>query len=187
MQFSWTIPNALTVARVPLLLAILFMGEWPFPYAWTMMSLLLFLAMISDFLDGYLARLLNQVSDFGKVADPLLDKIFVLGLFIWMLSIDLLPGWCTVAVVLVLGRELAVTGLRGGASSAPFAADWYGKWKTTFQFACLVLLFLGRTLEADYGVGDDWTGALKVAGLISFWIAAVLALVSGWRYFRRYA
>ena len=146
--------------------------------------------MITDFLDGYFARKLNQVSDFGKIADPLLDKLFILGLMIWMLAVDIIPSWNVVIILLLLLRELAVTGLRGGGSGSKkktFGADWYGKWKTALLFVSLFLLLIGEMLKVDYGYSGRVPEIIWMGGILTLWVGSVLGIYSGVRYFRMHA
>ena len=183
------LPNILTLLRVPLLFAILFVSELSPDYAYTIILALLVVSMITDFLDGFLARKLGVVSDFGKIADPLLDKLFILGLMTWMLTIGIIPSWNLCIVLLLLLRELAVTGLRGGGSSgkSTFGADWFGKWKTTLLFFSLFFLLIGEMLSKDYGMSGSLVNILYWLGIATLWIGSLLGLYSGYRYFKRFA
>ena len=185
----WNLPNILTLLRIPLLFAIIWLGEVDWEYRFVLIVTLLMASMITDFLDGYLARKLNLVSDFGKVADPLFDKLFILGLFIWMLAIDLIPAWNVSIVLLLLLRELAVTGLRGGGTTGgkTFGADGFGKWKTTLLFASLWVLLLAEMLRVDFGMSGAWLETLYWAGVTLLWVGSALGIYSGIRYFRLHA
>ncbi len=185
---TWNLPNILTLLRLPLLFAILAVSEFNFPKPFTIVLVLVILSMVTDFLDGFLARKLNLVSNFGKIADPLFDKLFILGLMIWMLAIDIIPSWNVVIVLLLLLRELAVTGLRGGGSSGKktFGADWYGKWKTTLLFVSLFLFVIGKMLSVDYGVSGGLIQGIFWLGIATLWIGSLLGIYSGIRYFRLY-
>ena len=187
---TWNLPNVLTILRIPLLFGILLIAEISIPYAYSIILVLLILSMVTDFLDGYFARKLNQVSDFGKIADPLLDKLFILGMMIWMLAIDIIPSWNVVIVLALLLRELAVTGLRGGGSDEKkktFGADWYGKWKTALLFASLFLFVIGRMLEVDFGLTGQLVYLFWLAGILTLWVGSLLGIYSGIRYFRLHA
>lgn len=183
------LPNILTLLRIPLLFAILLVSELRINYAYTIILILLVLSMITDFLDGFLARKLHVVSNFGKIADPLLDKLFILGLLMWMLTIGIIPSWNLTIVLLLLLRELAVTGLRGGGSSGKetFGADWFGKWKTTLLFLSLFLFLIGEMLGQDYGVQGLTVKVFHNTGMIVLWVGSILGLYSGYRYFKRFA
>lgn len=98
------------------------------------------LAAITDFLDGYLARRYRVVSDFGKLMDPLADKILVCAAYVYLTWVGLCPFWATIIIVF---REFLVTGIRQIALTHSYvmAADWCGKWKTGFQLAfCIAAL-----------------------------------------------
>jgi len=186
---TWNLPNILTLMRIPLLFAILAVSEFSIPYTYTIILVLLITSMITDFLDGFLARKLKMVSNFGKIADPLFDKLFILGLMIWMLAVDIIPSWNVVIVLLLLLRELAVTGLRGGGSGAKqtFGADWFGKWKTTLLFVALFLFVIGEMLKVDYLVSGPLIAVLFQLAEVALWIGSLLGLYSGYRYFRLHA
>lgn len=183
------LPNLLTLLRIPLLFGILLISELNPGYAYTIILILLVVSMITDFFDGFLARKMNVVSNFGKIADPLLDKLFILGLFIWMLTVGIIPSWNLVIVLLLLLRELAVTGLRGSGGSSgkqTFGADWFGKWKTTLLFLSLFLFLIAEMLKQDYGL-DGWVMIWVFRmGLVTLWTGSILGLYSGYRYFRRF-
>jgi CDP-diacylglycerol---glycerol-3-phosphate 3-phosphatidyltransferase len=188
MSIPWNLPNLLTLLRLPMLFGMVLLVEFCVPYAATIAVGLLIVAMVSDFLDGYLARRMGLVSEFGKIADPLLDKVFVSGVLVWMLARDMMPSWHVIGVILLLTREFAVTGLRGSGGGKAFGADWMGKWKTTFQFVALLAILLGHAWATDFpGCEAGQSRVLLALGLFAFWISVILALVSGWRYFRRWA
>lgn len=142
-------------------------------------SFVLFLVIAwSDLLDGYFARKYQQVTHFGRIADPLVDKILVCGSFIFFLSIDPLPkiftAWFT---VVVLGREFLVSGIRGAAEAAgiPFGATFWGKQKTLVQ-NCAV--GTGLCYAANFA-GTAWVEILTT-GLM--WLTLVSTVVSGAAY-----
>ena len=142
------------------------------------------LGAISDFFDGYLARRLNQVTNFGKLIDPLADKILVSAAYIYLTEMHLCPFWVTIIIIF---REFLVTGIRQLAVAQGYvmAADWCGKWKTGFQLAysidCLLLLAYGGNLFFPLpdllfgGIGEG----LRAAFL---WISLILTLWSGANY-----
>ena len=154
-----TTASKITLARValiPVFMAVMLLG-----YNWA--ALIIFaIASLTDFVDGYIARHYNQVSDFGKFLDPLADKLLVLAAMTIFLEWGRMPSW---AVMVVLAREFAVSGLRMVAASAGkvLAADWSGKVKTacTMVGLCLMMAFEITTL--------DWivTGVIVVTTLYS--------------------
>lgn len=135
------LPNKLTVLRIiliPVFMAVLY---WDFPGA-TYVALGIFIvASFTDLLDGKIARARNLVTDFGKFADPLADKMLVTAAMLWFVEIGQMPAW---ALLVVLMREFAVSGLRMVASDKGrvIAAGWSGKVKTAATMVCVVVMFL---------------------------------------------
>ena len=163
------LPNKLTVARVILtaFMILFLLLEGP-AFAW--ISLILFCAAaLTDWFDGRIARKNNLVTNFGKFMDPLADKILNYSVMILLIPEGLIP---TVAVVLILFREFVVSGIRlsGAEQGVVIAANIWGKIKTGFQDASLVLILLFRALDAVF---------LIPLSNILIWICAVLTVVSG--------
>jgi CDP-diacylglycerol--glycerol-3-phosphate 3-phosphatidyltransferase len=167
---------------------------------WT--SLIVFgVAAFTDWLDGYVARSQGMVTNFGKIMDPLADKLMMLTAMILFVQVGLVPGWM---VVLIWWRELAVTGLRTlvAARRTVLAADSWGKAKTVLQVLAVVsgmlVYFLQNTLNR---LAEDWRFRLEGAGALGelgarvldtnavpYWTmfaAMILSLWSGIRYFRK--
>ena len=135
------IANKITMFRVVLIPVFLIVLYWGFPYS-TYVGLGIFiLASLTDFLDGYLARSRNLVTDFGKFMDPLADKVLVVTAMLWFTQTGRMPAW-TVAIVIF--REFAVSGMRLIAveKGRVIAAGWSGKVKTASTMVCLCLMFL---------------------------------------------
>ncbi len=137
-------------------------------------------AIATDVLDGYLARRLNCVTDFGKVIDPLADKVIVVTALVSFASLGVVPLWMVLAIV---ARELIITGFRAvaGAKGIYIYPTTLAKWKTAFQMAAIAGI-LGHSIAAHW-LGNEWPGALDpvVDGVIAFtlWVAVVLTLVTG--------
>ncbi len=135
------LPNKLTLLRIVLILPfllVLYLGVPLAPY----IALVIFaLASLTDMLDGQIARKRGLVTDFGKFADPLADKMLVTAALLWFVEIGQMPGW---ALLVVIVREFAVSGLRMVASDKGrvIAAGWSGKVKTASTMVCIVLMFL---------------------------------------------
>jgi CDP-diacylglycerol--glycerol-3-phosphate 3-phosphatidyltransferase len=132
----------------------------------------------SDMLDGYIARKYGQVTHFGRIADPLVDKILVCGSFIFFLTIDPLDRYFTAwFAVVVLGREFLVSGIRGAAEAAgiPFGANFWGKAKTFIQ-----------NVTVGWGLGfTAWTQDVawtEIALRILVWVTLAATVVSGATY-----
>lgn len=135
------LPNQLTVLRI--LLIPVFMGVlyWDFPGAEYVAVVIFIVASFTDLLDGKIARARNLVTDFGKFADPLADKMLVTAAMLWFVEIGQMPAW---ALLIVIVREFAVSGLRMVASDKGrvIAAGWSGKVKTAATMVCVVVMFL---------------------------------------------
>ena len=132
------------------------------------MALAVFIiASLTDFLDGYIARRDGLVTDFGKFADPLADKMLVLAALVWFVEIGQMPGW---VMLVVLVREFAVSGLRMVASDKGrvIAAGWSGKVKTASTMVCIIIMFLPIP---------------RVINLICVAVILVTTLYSGIEYF----
>ena len=185
-QSNWNLPNVLTASRI----AIVPVFGWVLLYdggdsiAWRWIAFALFsAAMVTDKLDGDIARKRGQVTDFGKIADPVADKALTGMAFIGLALIDELFWW--VAVV-VLVRELAVTVTRMAVRRrVVIAADQLGKIKTVLQSMAIAGLLVPTRLAS---------GAWETPGLIAWWIAValmaaavVMTMVSGAQFFRQVA
>lgn len=170
------LPNALTVLRiflVPVLVVVLltrartekgiFLGAAIFG-----------LAVLTDYLDGYFARRRNQVTRLGILLDPIADKLLTAAAFLSLVEMDAVPAWM---VMIILGRELAVTGLRNVAAGWGhlIPASGLGKGKMVAQVIAIFLLLLGRRFEI-----------LRAPALAALWMVVILALVSGVDYFHSF-
>ena len=135
------LPNKLTLLRIVLILPFLLVLYLGVPFASYFALAIFVLASLTDMLDGQIARKRGLVTDFGKFADPLADKMLVTAALLWFVEIGQMPGW---ALLVVIVREFAVSGLRMVASDKGrvIAAGWSGKVKTASTMACIVLMFL---------------------------------------------
>lgn len=176
------LPNKLTVGRillVPFFVAALLI---PFPMH-TLAALLLFIAAsVTDLLDGKIARKNHLVTDFGKFADPLADKILVLSALLCFVQL----GWCDcVAVIVVLFREFAVTSIRLIAASKGkvVAANIWGKVKTVTQMVAIITILVlrsaGDILSLTIGAVPVMDTAFFIIGECLIWISTVFAIISG--------
>ncbi len=156
--------NKLTLLRVvmiPVFLVLLYFG-----YQYWALGVFV-LASVTDFIDGYIARNYNQVTDFGKFMDPLADKLLVTSAMVWFVEVGVMPGW---GLLLVIAREFCVTGLRLVAvdQGRVIAAGWSGKVKTAATMVSLCLMLLP--------VGDLVTQ-------ICVWVIIITTTYSGVEYF----
>ena len=179
------LPNGITLARLVLtgvfILAVSLEGA-----TWAGVALGAFVvAATTDWLDGFLARKLNLVTSLGKLLDPIADKVLVASAFVYLTREGFCPVWVTCAI---LTREFLVTGLRQIAveKGHVMAADWTGKWKTTFQMIFCVAALVWIYLVASDAPRDGTFGNLVRPGgwLVqgSLWISLALTLISGVQY-----
>ena len=135
------LPNKLPVLRIVLILPFLLVLYLDVPGASYIALAIFIIASLTDLLDGKIARSRNLVTDFGKFADPLADKMLVVAAMLWFVENGQMPGW---ALLIVILREFAVSGLRMVASDQGrvIAAGWSGKVKTASTMVCIVLMFL---------------------------------------------
>jgi CDP-diacylglycerol--glycerol-3-phosphate 3-phosphatidyltransferase len=171
---TWNLPNALTLLRiflVPLLVVVLltrFEGHVYFGAA------IFGLAVLTDYLDGFFARRRNEVTRLGILLDPLADKLLTAAAFLSLVEMGLVPAW---VVMIILARELAVTGLRNLAAGRGILirASGLGKAKMVAQVTAILLVLLSRPLPA-----------LRAPGLVALAVVVAVTLVSGVDYFLRF-
>jgi len=144
-----TTANKLTLARVALIPVFLVILYLDFPYARCAAFGVFVVACLTDFVDGYIARHYNQVTNFGKFMDPLADKVLVMAAMCYLVEIGQMPGWC---LAIVLLREFAVSGMRLVAveKGRVIAAGWSGKVKTASTMVCICLILLGIPQVLNY-------------------------------------
>ncbi len=179
------LPNKLTLLRmllVPVFMVFVSMGQYgtsDFDTTWYLVVGVVFAAAsFTDFLDGYLARKWKMVTDFGKFADPLADKLLTTVAFLYMMR----DGVCSpVVLAIILAREFAVSGLRMVAASAKdgkvIAANMWGKVKTVMQMLTIIFYFFAAALAGPDAVGT----VSSVANWLCWGVAAVTA-ISGIKY-----
>jgi CDP-diacylglycerol--glycerol-3-phosphate 3-phosphatidyltransferase/cardiolipin synthase len=181
------LPNLLTLSRifaVPLLVALLWFPGWPTGYG---IAFVLYCLMgITDYFDGYLARSQGAVSKLGQFLDPIADKIMVAAVILILVHNRDITGWSVIAALVILLREIAVSGLREflGGLRVSVPVSKLAKWKTTFQMVALgALILMGAWPEFEI----PFTGGLLTpytVGHTTLWAAAALTLVTGWDYLR---
>lgn len=134
-------PNFLTMFRVGAAPGIVVLLFFPNRFCSFMAAILFSLAAISDYFDGYFARRWGMVSNFGKIMDPVADKLIVSFSLIMLVSLGWIPAWITCVII---GRELTITGLRSVAveKGGDVSASWLGKYKTGFQIAAIIPLLI---------------------------------------------
>lgn len=180
------IPNILTMTRIAAipLLAGLLMSPSRSAGFWA--AAVFSLASITDWLDGYLARRMGIVTVFGKFLDPIADKLIVMAALIMILPFDRVPAWM---VLLILGREIIITGLRGIASSEGIViqASDLGKFKTIFQLVAIIGLLLHYNYNWLFGIQHPlFVVNMHNVGMFFLWIATLLTVWSGADYLTRF-
>src|SRR3954467_5723442 len=185
------LPNKLTLSRFALTVAFLLVTFSKTYYHETIALALFVAAGISDFLDGQIARRRNLITNFGILMDPLADKIMVCSAFIAFVGVTWLPAWMAVVVV---ARELAITGLRllAASKNVVLAAEGYGKHKTISQIVAIIAILVLHSYVQMGKIGE-WVFAFYIAGKpwvewftpASVWVAVALTFISGWLYLWR--
>ncbi|TDK37083.1 CDP-diacylglycerol--glycerol-3-phosphate 3-phosphatidyltransferase [Rhizobium deserti] len=181
---AYNIPNLLTYARilaVPVIVLCFFVegklessdfarwaGFWIFA-----------VASITDYLDGYLARIWNQTSNIGRMLDPIADKLLVAAVLLLLAADQTIAGWSLWAAITILCREILVSGLREylAALKVSVPVTRIAKWKTTIQMVAIAFLLAGPA-------GDQVLPHTTQIGIGLLWIAAILTFYSGYDYFR---
>ena len=169
-------PNSLTLLRIAAVPGIVLLLLYPNRLGTFLAGLLFSAAAITDYLDGYLARKMGLVSTLGKIIDPVADKLIVSTSFIMLTSLGWVPAWM---VCIIIGREIAVTGLRNiiAEQQKDVSASWLGKYKTGFQIAAIIPLLIHYPY---FGID------LNAIGRFFLWGALVLTIWSGIDYFIRF-
>jgi cardiolipin synthase len=196
----WTIPNTLTVLRLLAAPGVAVMFLY-FSRPWAdFLALTLFVgAAITDWFDGYLARLWKQESRFGAMLDPIADKAMVVIAIMVITGYNGMNPWLILPATIILFREVFVSGLREflGAKASHLSVTPLAKWKTTAQMVAIAVLFLGTGLKVmelplpprvgrvGLPTGTTWADLANWAGLLMIWVAAGLTFATGWDYFRK--
>ncbi|RII27079.1 MAG: CDP-diacylglycerol--glycerol-3-phosphate 3-phosphatidyltransferase [Geobacter sp.] len=180
------IPNILTllrIAAIPLLVVLLLS---PSKEAGFWAAALFAVASLTDWLDGYLARRMGIVTVFGKFLDPIADKLIVMAALIMILPYDRVPAWM---VLVILGREIIITGLRGIASTEGIviSASDLGKFKTIFQLVAIIALLLHYDYHWFFSIDHPWLYVnMHNVGIFYLWIATIITIWSGVDYLVRF-
>lgn len=169
-------PNSLTLFRVAAVPVIVMLLLFPTRLCSFISALVFTVAAITDFLDGFFARQRGLVSNFGKVMDPIADKVLMSTSLIMLASLRWIPAWI---VCIIIGREIAVTGLRNiiAQKGKDVSASSLGKYKTGFQIAAIIPLMI----HYPY-----FTINFNVIGSLFLWIALALTVWSGADYFIKF-
>jgi cardiolipin synthase (CMP-forming) len=200
------LPNLLTYARiaaVPAVVGALYGNvvlDGPLWLRWVATAIFI-AAALTDLLDGYIARAWEQQSSFGRMLDPIADKLLVASCLLMLAAADTIKGWSLWAAIVILCREVLVSGLREYLAelNVRVQVTRLAKWKTTVQLIAVGFLLAGEAGDAavpglTVTIPTLWTTGVfvgtQILGLVTFigiallWIAALLTLYTGWDYFR---
>ena len=176
----WALPNLLTYGRVAAVPVVVFFMMWPqeFWMRWAAFAVFA-IAAITDFFDGYLARVWSQQSSLGRVLDPIADKLIVAASLLVLVADRTISGWSLWAAIVILCREILVSGLREYLAelrvSVPVST--VAKWKTTLQILAVGFLLAGPA-------GEPLAPGTVRIGLALLWVSALLTLYTGWDYLK---
>src|SRR5215471_4581346 len=181
---SLSIPNILTCARIaaiPVVIGCIYaqsIVDGPLWLRWVAVAVFI-AAGITDYLDGYYARVWNQQSAFGRMLDPIADKLLVASCLLMLAADGTINGWSLWAAIVILCREILVSGLREylAALRVSVPVTQLAKWKTTLQLVAVGFLIAGKA-------GDAVVPVVTPIGLALLWLSALLTLYTGWDYFR---
>ncbi|WP_455477460.1 CDP-diacylglycerol--glycerol-3-phosphate 3-phosphatidyltransferase [Bartonella sp. B41] len=181
---TFSFPNILTYARiiaVPMVVACFFLEgrlQSSDITRWVAVSIFV-IASITDFFDGYLARIWEQTSNIGRMLDPIADKLLVSACLLLLAADSTIAGWTLWAAIIILCREILVSGLREYLAELKVSVpvSRLAKWKTCVQMIAIIFLLAGPA-------GNKIIPHAVEFGIIMLWIAALLTLWTGWDYFR---
>ncbi len=179
---AWNVPNLLTygrIAAVPMVVACFALPGMPTATSrWVALGIFV-VAAITDFFDGYLARAWHQQSALGRMLDPIADKLLVASLLLVLVDARTIDGLAVIAAVIILCREILVSGLREFLAELRVSVPvtQLAKWKTTTQLVAVGFLVVGPA-------GDRILPNTTAIGIALLWISALLTLYTGWDYFR---
>ncbi|MGO4666432.1 CDP-diacylglycerol--glycerol-3-phosphate 3-phosphatidyltransferase [Bosea sp. 2KB_26] len=174
----WSLPNLLTygrIAAIPALVALLF---WPRDDWMRWIALAIYVAAaVTDYLDGWIARAWSQHSAIGRMLDPIADKLLVCALLLMLVADGTIYGWSLWAAIVILCREILVSGLREFLAELQVSVpvSKVAKWKTTAQLLALGFLVAGPA-------GDKVLPYNTQIGIVMLWLAAILTIYTGWDY-----
>ena len=181
---SLSIPNILTCARIaaiPVVIGCIYaqsIADGPLWLRWVAVAVFI-VAGITDYLDGYYARIWDQHSALGRMLDPIADKLLVASCLLMLSAENSIHGWTLWAAIVILCREILVSGLReylaGLRVSVPVTK--LAKWKTTVQLVAIGFLLAGEA-------GDQVIPFTTQIGLLLLWLSAIVTIYTGWDYFR---
>jgi cardiolipin synthase (CMP-forming) len=185
----WNVPNVLTYGRIVIIPLVAGLLMWPGDRnddtaRWIALALFI-IAAITDFFDGFLARRWHLTSSLGRMLDPIADKVLVAVVLLVLSADGILRGGHIWAAVIILSREVLVSGLREylGQLRVSVPVTKIAKYKTTVQLVALGFLIAGPAGDKLLGAWEIYHVVTRI-GIFGLWIAAALTLYTGWDYFR---
>lgn len=179
-RLAFSLPNLLTYGRIAAVPAVAGLLFWP-DDSWSRWTALVIyvIAGITDYLDGYLARIWSQQSAIGKMLDPIADKLLIAACLLMLAADGTIGEWSLVAAIVILCREILVSGLREFLAEVRVSVpvSRIAKWKTAAQIVAVGFLIAGPA-------GDSVLPGTTQIGLVLLWIAALLTLYTGYDYLR---
>jgi cardiolipin synthase len=171
----YNLPNLLTISRI-VVIPVIFLSIYIHNVAWATFAAILFIiAAITDYFDGYLARSRNETSAFGRLLDPIADKLLVVAALVIVLANGMVHPISYIPVIVILCREVLVSGLREFLAEVKVGmpVTRLAKWKTAFQMTALSCILMGHL---------NWA---RVLGEGLLWVAGVLTFITGYEYFQK--
>ncbi|QQO15846.1 MULTISPECIES: CDP-diacylglycerol--glycerol-3-phosphate 3-phosphatidyltransferase [Bradyrhizobium] len=181
---AMSLPNILTygrIAAIPVVVGCIYaqsIMDYPLWLRWVAVAIFIG-AAVTDYLDGYYARIWNQQSAFGRMLDPIADKLLVASCLLMLAADGIIHGWSLWAAIVILCREILVSGLREylAALRVSVPVTKLAKWKTTVQLVAIGFLLAGPA-------GDEVVPVVSLIGLVLLWASALLTMYTGYDYFR---
>ncbi len=182
MNKIFNIPNILTFSRIFMIpvLVILFFIE---SYTSSILILIIFiLCCITDFLDGYIARIYKQTTKLGQILDPIADKALISTSILFLVGFDKISKFSIIPCIIIMCREVMISEIRDViiSSKISFKTSKTAKWKTTFQMFAISIILLSNTFQNNLKFPTLYTGETLL------WISSIIAIISGIAYYQRY-
>ncbi|MGE3307568.1 MAG: CDP-diacylglycerol--glycerol-3-phosphate 3-phosphatidyltransferase [Rhizobiaceae bacterium] len=181
---AFNLPNVLTYGRiiaVPLVVLCFFLEGrlQSSDFARWLAFIIFAVASVTDYFDGYLARAWGQTSNIGRMLDPIADKLLVSSVLLLLAADGTIAGWALWAAIIILCREILVSGLREylAALKVSVPVTQLAKWKTTLQLVAIGFLLAGPA-------ADKFISYMTETGIILLWVSAIVTLYTGYDYFR---
>ena len=181
----YNLPNLLTISRI-IVIPVIFLAIYIHTGWWSVLTAVLFIiAAITDYFDGYLARSRNETSVFGRLLDPIADKLLVVSALLIIVANRLVDEISYIPVCIIMCREILVSGLREFLAEVKVGmpVTRLAKWKTGVQMTALSMLLMSRV--GIIQIGDTFIPVWGVLGEILLWVAGVLTFMTGYDYFQR--